>query len=73
MKNKDGYKHPHPPTARVHLRTKKLFAAGGIKLKPKKNETYTCCAMIIVDDEFQTTDDVELVTCISCLKRTKNR
>ena len=59
----------------VHLRTEKLFTAGGIELKreKRKNETYTCCTMIIIDDEFKTTDDLEVATCKSCLKRTSNQ
>jgi hypothetical protein len=68
---KDGYK-PQRPAGRIHLRTKKLFAAGGVELKPKKNEKYTCCTMIVVDDEFSTTDDIKKVTCKGCLKRTHN-
>ena len=67
----DGFKVFTPP-GRIHLRTKKLFAAGGVKLKPKPGETYTCCTMIIVDDEFPSTDDKGKATCKDCLKRLYN-
>lgn len=70
-KKTDGFKVCNPP-GRIHLRTKKLFSAGGVKLKPKPGETYTCCTMIIVDDEFQSTDDKEKATCKDCLKRLYN-
>jgi DNA-binding XRE family transcriptional regulator len=68
---RDEYRPPQQP-GRVHLRTKKLFAAGSVELEPKPGETYTCCTMIIIDDKFPSTDDPKKTTCKDCLKRLYN-
>jgi DNA-binding XRE family transcriptional regulator len=71
LKKSDGYRHAKLP-GRVHLRTNKLFAAGGVELNPKPGETYTCCTMIIVNGEFPSTNNKEEATCRGCLKRLHN-
>ena len=68
----NGVRHKRQATV-THLRTKKLFASGGVQLKRKRGEIYTCCTMVIREgDEFLWTDDLEKATCKGCLKRLKN-